>query len=152
MSEPTPFATLGPLLLARKGAATPALRNSSQDNDTAPLDADQAAFVDEESLRAEPEVKRQQNALVSRIADSNQVAAERPKAVPTAKKSAQSSGRRAAFTLRLDDERHLKLKLAATLKGASAQHLVTRALDKYLAEMPEIESLAAQIKRDGSKA
>lgn len=144
MSEPTPFASLGPLLLARKGAAKPALRNSSQDNGTEPLESEQALFEDEEALRVEPEVKRQQDALVSRIADSNQAAAE--------DQVRRTAVRRSAFTLRLDDERHLKLKLASTLKGASAQNLVTKALDKYLAEMPEVESLAAQIKRDGSKA
>jgi len=57
-------------------------------------------------------------------------------------------GRRAAFTLRLDAKRHLKLRLASTVKNRSAQQLVTAALDKYLAEIPEIEALAAQVTRD----
>src|SRR6187549_2027127 len=56
--------------------------------------------------------------------------------------------RRAAFTLRLDAKRHLKLRLASTVKNRSAQQLVTAALDKYLAEIPEIEALAAQVKRN----
>lgn len=56
--------------------------------------------------------------------------------------------RRAAFTLRLDAKRHLKLRLASTVKSRSAQQLVTAALDKFLAEIPEIEALAAQVKRD----
>jgi hypothetical protein len=58
--------------------------------------------------------------------------------------------RRAAFTLRLDAKRHLKLRLASTVKNRSAQQLVTAALDKYLAEIPEIEALAAQVKRNRS--
>ena len=56
--------------------------------------------------------------------------------------------RRAAFTLRLDQQRHLMLKLACTVRGCSAQQLVSDALDEVLAEMPEIASLAAQVKRE----
>jgi hypothetical protein len=58
------------------------------------------------------------------------------------------ASRRAAFTLRLDAKRHLKLRLASTIKNRSAQQLVTAALDKFLAEIPEIEALAAQVKRN----
>jgi hypothetical protein len=77
-----------------------------------------------------------------------------PKAVPApAKAKARASAaerelRRAAFTLRLDAKRHLKLRLASTVKNRSAQQLVTAALDKYLAEIPEVEALAAQVKRN----
>ena len=60
----------------------------------------------------------------------------------------EKANRRAAFTLRLDAKRHLKLRLASTVKNRSAQQLVTAALDKYLAEIPEIEALAAQVKRN----
>jgi hypothetical protein len=56
--------------------------------------------------------------------------------------------RRAAFTLRLDAKRHLKLRLASTVKNRSAQQLVTQALDRFLAEIPEVEALAAQVKRN----
>jgi hypothetical protein len=54
---------------------------------------------------------------------------------------------RAAFTLRLDADRHLKLRLATTIKGVSAQALVTQALDALLNRMPELDTLAAQVKR-----
>jgi hypothetical protein len=60
----------------------------------------------------------------------------------------EAAGRRAAFTLRLDAKRHLKLRLASTVKNRSAQQLVTQALDKFLAEIPEVEALAAQLKRN----
>jgi len=56
-------------------------------------------------------------------------------------------GRRAAFTLRLDAERHLKLRLAATMQGVSAQVLLTEALDRLLAEFDELDSIAAKLKR-----
>lgn len=65
---------------------------------------------------------------------------------PARSKSA-ASGKRAAFTLRLDPERHLMLRLACTVRGSSAQQLVTDALDGLLAEMPEIAMLAAQVQR-----
>jgi hypothetical protein len=57
------------------------------------------------------------------------------------------SERRAAFTLRLDAERHLKLRLAATMQGVSAQVLLTEALDAMLAEFDDLDVIAAHLKR-----
>lgn len=57
------------------------------------------------------------------------------------------SERRAAFTLRLDPERHLKLRLAATMQGVSAQALLTEALDTMLAEFDDLDVIAAHLKR-----
>lgn len=45
--------------------------------------------------------------------------------------------RPAAFTLRLDPDRHLRLRLACALIGRSAQSLVTEALDHFLDGRPE---------------
>jgi hypothetical protein len=56
---------------------------------------------------------------------------------------------KAAFTLRLDPERHLKLRLACALSGRSAQLLVTDALDQFLGGMPELEAMAEKAKRKG---
>jgi hypothetical protein len=56
---------------------------------------------------------------------------------------------KAAFTLRLDRERHLKLRLACAVDGRSAQQLVTEALDQLLERMPELDGLAAKAKRRG---
>lgn len=61
---------------------------------------------------------------------------------------ADTDGRRAAFTLRLDAKRHLKLRLASTVRNRSAQQLVTEALDRFLRDIPEIELLARQVRRD----
>ena len=52
---------------------------------------------------------------------------------------------KAAFTLRLDPDRHLKLRLACAIAGRSAQQLVTGALDSYLASLPDVDALAQQI-------
>ena len=96
--------------------------------------------IDEDEYEPEePEVRRQQRAVVASIASP---ARERNR------RNAIDAGRRAAFTLRLDAKRHLKLRLASTVKNRSAQQLVTAALDKYLSEIPEIEALAAQVTRD----
>lgn len=65
--------------------------------------------------------------------------------------AAVDQGKRAAFTLRLDAERHLQLRLASTICGLSAQQIVTEALDAFLAERPEFAALASQVKRPGSK-
>ncbi len=59
-----------------------------------------------------------------------------PAPVKAKSREAASPKDRAAFTLRLDAKRHLKLRLASTVKNRSAQQLVTAALDKYLAEIP----------------
>ena len=66
----------------------------------------------------------------------------RPRAAPGAKG-------KSAFTLRLDAERHLKLRLACAVDGRSAQLLVTDALDRLLAEIPELDALAAKAARKG---
>ncbi len=73
--------------------------------------------------------------------------AARPAATPAAEKGPADKTRRAAFTLRLDRERHLKLRLAATIKGVSAQVLVTEALDSLLAEFDELDGIAARMRR-----
>ncbi|MGP1353087.1 MAG: hypothetical protein ACTS1Z_07170 [Parasphingopyxis sp.] len=49
-----------------------------------------------------------------------------------------------AFTLRLDKERHLKLRLASAITNQSAQRLVTEALDRFLEEHPDVQSIASQ--------
>lgn len=64
--------------------------------------------------------------------------------------AAIDQGKRAAFTLRLDAERHLQLRLASTITGRSAQQIVTDALDAFLAEKPELAALASQVKRPGT--
>jgi hypothetical protein len=123
----------------------------------------------------EPEVIAQQRAIAESFAPDAEVEAEvegpvapeanpAPVEAPTAvvrlprrqaldpapvRKSA--NGKKAAFTLRVDAGRHLRLRLATAITGRSAQQLVTEALDQLLASLPEIESLAERVPASGSK-
>jgi hypothetical protein len=52
---------------------------------------------------------------------------------------------KSAFTLRLDPDRHFRLRLACAVSGRSAQQIVTDALDDMLKTIPELDALAGQI-------
>ena len=151
MADHKPIASLTPRLLARKGGAKPAMRpqasalavsheefghedlgwNDMGDNEGAE-EYGQVVSIDSASRTQQiPEVLRQQRSL------GRELRAER--------RSALAEGRRAAFTLRLDAARHLQLRLACTVNGRSAQQLMTEALDRLLADQPEIAQLAAQV-------
>jgi len=52
---------------------------------------------------------------------------------------------KAAFTLRLDNDRHLRLRLASAVTNRSAQQIVTEALDAFLESLTEVEALARQV-------
>ena len=68
---------------------------------------------------------------------------------PRKSRAAPGSKGKAAFTLRLDAERHLKLRIACAVEGRSAQQFVTQALDDLLAAMPELDAMVAKAKRKG---
>jgi len=168
MSDPKPTASLSPSLLARKGGAKPAMRpqigplhqfheaaarDMSDDlgwndlgEDSAPAEthghqAQETGEViaingDVATPDAVPEIVQQREKLEH---DINAATAKRPAAL--------ARGRRAAFTLRLDADRHLRLRLASTVLNRSAQQVVTEALDQFLETMPEIEALAARVRK-----
>lgn len=210
-SEPRPFASLSSGLLARKGAARPAMRPQGfgqgssglddlgwndmgfeppkpvlspvgQDDDQAsaparpnpvsgltpasPVHAVQEEIVqrlgnevEEEEVdeTAEPlpaDVPPLAEVLAMPVradapapvlapapAPSPVVATVKAPAAPRSRRAVAAKGK-AAFTLRLDGERHLKLRLACAVTGTSAQLLVTRALDELLASMPELDDMA----------
>ncbi|WP_344697757.1 hypothetical protein [Sphingomonas limnosediminicola] len=71
-----------------------------------------------------------------------------PKRAPRSRAAPGSKGK-AAFTLRLDPERHLKLRLACAVDGRSAQQIVTAALDQFLEAMPDLDTLANKAKPKG---
>jgi hypothetical protein len=58
-------------------------------------------------------------------------------------RAAPGSKGKAAFTLRLDGDRHLKLRLVCAVNHRSAQQIVTQALDEFLARQPSVEQLMA---------
>ena len=161
MSEAS-FASLNPTLLARKGGAKPAMRpqlaplpetvadEALEDlgwNDMGQEEGSGAEIVpiskesqqpEELAEVASPIVKKQQKKLEERVLAE----AAKPKT------KAVKAGRRAAFTLRLDEDRHLKLRLAATMQGKSAQAVVTEALDAMLDQIEDLEALAQRMKRN----
>lgn len=153
-SDHRPIASLTPRLLARKGGAKPAMRpqagalevsfdavadddlgwnDMGHDHDVQPRGEVVSIDAGGRMSAQLPAVVRQQHGL------TRDLGAER--------NSALTAGRRTAFTLRVDAERHLQLRLACTVQGRSAQALVTEALDRLLAEQPGIAALAAQVAR-----
>jgi hypothetical protein len=104
-----------------------------------------------------PEVLRQQDEIAREFAEPAEVApvaaapAEpakpaRPRRVAKPKAPVAAplvAGRKAAFTLRLASERHLLLRLACAVQNRSAQQIVTEALDRLLADLPDVARLAA---------
>jgi hypothetical protein len=76
------------------------------------------------------------------------VQAPAPRRAPRSR-AAPGGKAKAAFTLRLDPARHLKLRLACAVNGQSAQQLVTQALDELLDAMPELEVMAEKAKPRG---
>jgi hypothetical protein len=59
--------------------------------------------------------------------------------------AAKTKHGKAAFTLRLDHDRHLRLRIASALCHRSAQILVTEALDALLNSLPEVGTLVSQL-------
>src|SRR3546814_14268294 len=57
-----------------------------------------------------------------------------------ARRAAPGSKDKAAFTLRLDNQRHLKLRVACAMSHRSAQQIVTEALDQFLDTLPDFDS------------
>jgi hypothetical protein len=171
MRESKSFASLSSGLLARKGAAKPAMRpqgfggfgTSLEDlgwNDMG--QPDEPEFEAEPAPRPmvaltpsvarvapEPPVVVQQRALQEAFAEPElqpePQAQPEPASVlnlPRRRGEVKTGKAKAAFTLRLDPQRHMKLRLACALGRVSAQQLVTGALDKYLESLPELEALA----------
>jgi hypothetical protein len=163
MNEPKPFASLSSTLLARKGHAKPAMRPQgfagfgmspapSHDdlgwNDMGfdaqgrePVTAEvvpilaEAPPVDRSVAIEAPAVVRQQEELVRELTPVALAAVQKIRAAPGSKG-------KAAFTLRLDPERHLNLRLICAVTHRSAQHIVVEALDTYLASQSALAALA----------
>lgn len=79
------------------------------------------------------------------VAEAGNAPVKRAPAANRVKRALPGAKDKAAFTLRLDKERHLKLRLACAIGNRSAQMIVTEALDSYLENMPEIGQLASRI-------
>lgn len=163
MAEPKPLASLTSGLLARKGAAQPAMRRPMLGFGRAT-----AAAVQQDDLgwndmgfdvEPMPEPVEEAPAPIG-LTPMPAPALAAPPVIAERKQLAKRvaatiapapAGRKAAFTLRLDAERHLKLRLAVAVTRQSAQQIVTQALDEFLDNLPEIDRLTKQLplSRDG---
>jgi len=170
-----PIASLSSGLLARKGQARPAMRpqgfvgmnpagpvedlgwNDMGDELRTPAPAPMSVAAPPAAPVAKPAVLRQREVLDAQIARPEPSPARKPEPMPVgtvpvsngtlARVAREVAARKdkAAFTLRLDQERHLRLRLASAVTGRSAQQLVTQALDEFLETLAEVEALARQV-------
>ncbi len=166
MSDSRPFASLSSGLLARKGQAKPAMRpqaiqlhdqleaaraeqledlgwNDMGHEPAQPAPADLLAMpgIEPQEPEAPPAVHIQQEALQREFVESQDHVPNPAPSLLTpmrAPRAAPGSKGKAAFTLRLDAERHLNLRMVCALKHRSAQQIVTEALDQFLARQPEV--------------
>ena len=133
-------------------------RLNGVDEDEVEEEFDETAEIYEPEAEAEetaevyePEAEAEETPVVVKapaIVVPVAVAPPAPRRAPRPRSAPGSKGK-AAFTLRLDPDRHLKLRLACAVDGRSAQQLVTDALDQLLERMPEVDGLAAKAKRRG---
>jgi len=110
------------------------------DETAEPYEADASEFVAEPVSAEVVAIPARAPVLTAPVA----TAATSPTAARRAPRSRALPGSKAkaAFTLRLDKDRHLKLRLACAVTGHSAQQLVTDALDRLLGDMPELDGMA----------
>ena len=163
-----PAAALSSGLLARKGQARPAMRPqgfvglapaSALDdlgwNDMGHDAASPTPPLPAPAPQPLPPVLRDRDALSAGIAATPAPAPAEPRPVSPATaaridREVRAHRSKAAFTLRLDADRHLRLRLASAVSHRSAQQLVTEALDALLEKTPEVEALVRQLPlRDG---
>ncbi len=144
-AEPAHMVDLKPLLtgsvLAHNVEAEHAVDESA---DHAIAETAFAAEPDESFVPEVPEIVRQQESLIDRVAAVARKVEQRP--APKAKAPRALRAReKAAFTLRLDAERHLRLRLASAVTNRSAQLILTDLLDEYLSSLPEIDAMASRL-------
>lgn len=157
ISKPAAALTSG--LLARKGAARPAMRRQS----TSAVNAYMSPSADDLGWNDLGDAVPESSSPVARAIANIQVALDKgssirpPIAPPSANvlqlfdasggpEPAPALGRKSAFTLRIDDERHLRLRLLSAVSNRSAQQLLIAALDALITAHPDIEALATDPK------
>jgi hypothetical protein len=136
---PSSIAALTPA--PRHVKAVPADAEAEAEAEEPEVVAQQRAIAESFPPEPEPELEPQaEPEAPAPHAAAAVVALPRRLAVPVA-----VQGRKSAFTLRLDADRHLRLRLAAAVTGRSAQQIVTGALDALLQSIPEVEALAERV-------
>ncbi len=136
MSAAKPMGSLSPRLLARKGGARPAMRPQmpplAQFLQASTAELDDLGWNDMGGDEGEAPAPPSPFQFA-------QTACELP-LIPRALVSFQP--RRVAVSLKLDEDRRLRLKLGAILCGRSAQQLLTEALDRVLDSYPELAGIS----------
>ena len=138
-----PAASLTSTLLARKGAASPA-RSTNNGIDALAHDLaqdlaanrpvqHQPATVPVPGTYAAP-TTTSAPAATAAAAASPEPEAPTPVAKPVKPRAASGSHGKAAMTVRLDSERHFKLRLLSAHCNRSSQQILIEALDQYLSE------------------
>jgi hypothetical protein len=133
-SEPPAVVEQQRELEARLAPATP----EPEPEQEAEIEAPAAEAPLEPKIAPEPDAPSE--ARVAKPRRSRTASVRKPARAPSIAAKAK-----AAFTLRLDPERHLKLRLACALSRRSAQQLVTEALDDFLDSLPELEALSGRM-------
>jgi hypothetical protein len=159
-----PAASLSSALLARKGHARPAMRPQGFVGLTPASPHDDLGWNDmggdeaHAPAPAKPPVLRQIEALDEQLSAPQAQPEPQPEAKPlpaaalaAVAREAAAKKTKAAFTLRLDPDRHLRLRLASAVTRNSAQQLVTQALDAFLESLTEVEALARQVDPAGKR-
>ena len=130
-------------------------RFATQDDDDEEGENEDGEYIDETAELCDLDTDNEVAAAVADIEERPapviampvRIAPVEAPARPRRPRAAPGSKGKAAFTLRLDPSRHLKLRLACAVGGRSAQQLVTDALDRLLEEMPELDSMAERAPR-----
>lgn len=142
MAQPKPLASLSSGLLARPGHAKPAMRPQPfAQTSVEDLGWNDMGLAALSASQVVPAVLAERAKLADAVVPS---ATPRKAAAPTAR-AATAGARKAAFTLRLEADRHLRLRLASAVAGRSSQQLLIEALDAFLNTQPEVETLARQV-------
>jgi len=139
------MAALTSTLLARKGDARPAMRRVHDVLGSSIGPAHRAGELDLSEFHddlgwndlghAQPPGAREQQQRVMRSFMQQPSRSENRPAI--------ARGAKAAFTLRLDEDRHLRLRLASAVGKRSAQQIVVEALDAFLERQPGLDALVA---------
>jgi hypothetical protein len=144
MVQPKPLALPTSSLLARKGAARPAMR--IQDSTDSGPNSDDLGWNDMGGFVPPVLVERIALKLeIERTAVAKAAVSKATLARIGLEISSRVKNGKVASTLRLDSDRHLRLRLAAAVTGKSSQRLVTQALDAFFQSLPEVDALIAQL-------
>ncbi len=144
MSTRTP-ARLHSGLLSRKGMAAPSAGPEARTNLVGSLDApDAAGAPPAETTR--PQLRQGPAPARSTLADW---AAPEPAPSAGARgRLGQVAQKRVRVSLRLDEDRHTRLKLVATQRNCTLQSLFTEAIDEFfIRHAPDLHGISAHLRR-----